>query len=127
MNIAPIQKGIGETATKVFESVKSAASWLGHQITKGFDKFVEMMKAAWSTAYPLIKDFAIRTVDFLRTAPGLGLVLGVSSLALALAADSKCDNKWASRALQVSSIALAIGAGAFVGFGYATGLNNPLI
>lgn len=127
MNITPIQKGIGEAASTAFEAVKNAFSWLGHQISVGFDKFAEVMKAAWNSAYPFIKDLAIRTVDFLRTAPGIGLVLGVTSLALGYTAQSMSDKKWIALSLQVSAIAAAVGAGLVVGYGYATGLTNPLI
>ena len=127
MNIGSIQGGIGETATKVFESIKDTAVWTGHQITKGFDKFVELMKSAWNAAFPFIKDLAVRTADFLKTAPGIGLVLGVSSMVLGYSAISMKDNKLASLALQVASIATAVGAGAVLGYGYVTGMNSPLI
>lgn len=127
MNITPIQKGIGETASSAFEAVKNAFSWLGRQISVGFTKFADAMKSAWSTAYPFIKDLAIRTADFLRTAPGIGLVLGATSLVLGYTAQSMSDKKWVAAALQVTAILTAVGAGAVVGYGYATGLNNPLI
>ncbi len=127
MNITAIQSGIGEAASKVFGSLKDAAIWSGHQISKGFDKFAELMKSAWNAAFPFLKDLAIRTADFLKTAPGMGLVLGVTSLVLGYTAHSMSDKKWISLALQVSSITLALGAGAVLGYGYATGLTTPLI
>lgn len=127
MSIGKIQGGIGETATKVFESVKDAAIWAGHQITKGFNKFVELVKAAWNVVFPFLKDVAIRTTDFLRTAPGIGLVLGATSMVLGYNAIQNHDKKWLSLALQVATVATAIGTGAVLGYGYATGLNTPLI
>lgn len=127
MNLTPIEKGIGETASTAFEAVKNSFSWLGRQISVGFTKFADVMKSAWNAAYPFIKDLAVRTADFLRTAPGIGLILGATSLVLAYTAQSMNDQKYVAAALQVTAILTAVGAGAVLGYGYATGLSTPLI
>lgn len=137
MTIGSIQSGISEAAAKVFTPIKNAAAWAGHQITKGFDKFSELIKTAWNTVFPFLKNLAIRTTDFLKTAPRMGLVLGASSLVLgasslalgyaAHAAHTNHEKKWVSASLQAASIVTAIGTGIILGYGYAIGFHAPLI
>lgn len=134
MTIGSIQSGISEAAAKVFTPIKNAAAWAGHQITKGFDKFSELIKTAWNTVFPFLKNLAIRTTDFLKTAPRMGLVLGASSLvlgasslALGYAAHTYHEKKWVSASLQAASIVTAIGTGIILGYGYAIGFRAPLI
>lgn len=127
MTIGSIQSGISEAAAKVFTPIKNAAAWAGHQITKGFEKFSELIKTAWNTVFPFLKNLAIRTTDFLKTAPGMGLVLGASSLALGYAAHTNHEKKWVSASLQAASIVTAIGTGIILGYSYGIGFHAPLI
>ncbi len=120
MSITSIQKGIGSTLGSVFESIKNTAIWSGHQISKGFNKLIDLLKAAWNKIFPYIKNFAMKIGAFLRTSTGMGVLLGTISLGLGLSANRIKDKTWLSIALQISSFALAIASGAFLGYGFAT-------
>jgi hypothetical protein len=126
MNIAPIQKGIGSSATRVAESIRDAANWAGRQIVNGFQKFAELMKSAWNTVYPFLKEVAVQTTSFLRTGPGVALMAGVAGSFLAYSSVQMKDQKWIALALQVSAYAAFIGAGVALGLGLSKGLSAPL-
>lgn len=114
-----IQSGVGSTVGKCFESIKDAVIWSGRQISAGFFKLVELLKATWNKVQPILKDFAIKTGQFLRTTTGIGLLLGTISLGISFSANRMDNKKWCSTALQITSFVLAIASGALLGFSFA--------
>ncbi len=126
MNISEITSGVSSGVAKAGETIKNAAIWTGRQIAAGFSKLGELIKSAWNAAFPFIKTAATKTLDFLRTAPGMGIIGITAGAVLTYTACELKNNKMVATAFHICAITCFVGAGVAIGLGVANGFTTPL-
>lgn len=124
----PIVKGsVSEGFSNFIEAVKNGVFWLGRVIKEGCIKLGEAIKAAWDSAYPYLKDAALKTFEFLKTPAGFSVLGGLIGIALGVSAEAVNEKKHVAIALRVAAAAAFVGAGIAIGIGITYGFLTPVV
>lgn len=128
MNIKEITGGCQEGLVKAGEAIKDAALWAGRMIKTGFTKFAEAITKLWNISSPILKEVAIKTLTFLRSAPGFAMLGGLLGTALGVTAETLSeDKKYLAVILRIAAAVAFVGMGIAIGVGIVTGFNAPLV
>lgn len=144
IDFGKIGSGIANAASTAANSIKDAALWTGHTISKGCVKFADAIKTCWNNAVPFIKNTAQQTGHYIKLAAqetgkvlntpagamGITGALGVgSALTAGYLAYKGGDQKTKVATLAFGALALAsfAGLGVAAGVGLKGGFTAPLV
>lgn len=126
-----VERGFGSAisngASSILQAFKNAVAWTGRMVKVGFEKLGEAIKYVWNNSLPFLKNVFTQVANFLRTAPGIGLISGVLGTAFLATAEGVKDQKWVAIGLRVAAAAAFIGTGVAIGLGFAAGWTTRLI
>ncbi len=94
---------------------------------RSLSNLTNSVSAAWDAAKPHLKEAAVKTASFLRTAPGLSLIAFLGGAVLAVSAQQLHSNRVVNLIMQICAYTLFAAAGVALGVGLVYGFSAPLI